>query len=72
MTPEQSVQAFEDVHAQVLLPVHNSTFDLAFHPWQEPMARIAKLAEDKHMTCSLPFWGRVGVGACGPLIWRCV
>ncbi|VTU22925.1 metal-dependent hydrolase [Variovorax sp. SRS16] len=59
MTPEQSVQAFEEVHAQVLLPVHNSTFDLAFHPWQEPMARIAKLAEDKHIELATPELGEV-------------
>jgi L-ascorbate metabolism protein UlaG (beta-lactamase superfamily) len=57
MTPEQSVQAFEDLHAKVLMPVHNSTFDLAFHPWHEPLDRIAALADAKHLTLATPLIG---------------
>jgi len=44
LTPEQSVQAFVDLRAKVLFSVHNSTFDLAFHRWQEPLERLADLA----------------------------
>ena len=44
MTPEETVQAFLDLRARVLYCVHNSTFDLAFHRWQDPLERLAALA----------------------------
>ena len=39
MTPEESVQAFQDLRGKVLFWVHNSTFDLAFHTWHDPLDR---------------------------------
>lgn len=44
MTPEQTVQAHQDLGGGVLMPIHNSTFKLAFHPWREPLERVARLA----------------------------
>ena len=41
MTPEETVQAFQDLGAKVLYLVHNSTFDLAFHTWRDPLERVA-------------------------------
>ena len=57
MQPEQTAQAFLDLHAKVLMPVHNSTFDLAFHPWHEPLDRIAALADEKHIELATPVIG---------------
>ncbi|MDN3922357.1 MBL fold metallo-hydrolase [Roseateles violae] len=54
MTPEQSVQAFVDLRAKVLFSVHNSTFDLAFHRWQEPLERLADLAAASHIELATP------------------
>ncbi|ACR11600.1 Zn-dependent hydrolase, beta-lactamase family [Teredinibacter turnerae T7901] len=45
MTPEQSLQAYRDVRGLRMMPIHNGTFDLAFHPWYEPMERIFQLAK---------------------------
>ncbi|MEJ8822376.1 MBL fold metallo-hydrolase [Variovorax humicola] len=59
MTPEQDIQAFEDLRAKVLLPVHNSTFDLAFHTWHAPMDRIADLAAAKQIELATPEIGEV-------------
>jgi L-ascorbate metabolism protein UlaG (beta-lactamase superfamily) len=59
MTPEQSVQAFLDVKAKVMLPVHNSTFDLAFHPWSEPMERVSNLAQGRQIDLATPVLGEV-------------
>jgi len=59
MTPEQSVQAFEDVRGKVLYGVHNSTFDLAFHPWREPMERLAALAGQRGVELATPVIGEV-------------
>ena len=34
---------------QVLLPIHNGTFDLALHAWQQPFERITALAAAKRV-----------------------
>lgn len=44
MQPEQTLQAHHDLRGHRLMPIHNGTFDLALHPWQEPFERIAALA----------------------------
>ena len=59
LTPEQSVQAFQDLGAKVLYSVHNSTFDLAFHTWQEPLNRLADLAAAKNIELATPEIGEV-------------
>ena len=59
MTPEQSVQAFEDLRGKVLYSVHNSTFDLAFHTWHDPLDRIADLSEGRKITLATPVIGEV-------------
>lgn len=59
MTPEQSVRAFEDLRGKVLYVVHNSTFDLAFHTWHDPLDRIAKLAQAKKIELATPVIGEV-------------
>ncbi|MFV0680531.1 MBL fold metallo-hydrolase [Ottowia sp.] len=59
MTPEETAQAFADVRARVLYPVHNSTFDLAMHPWRDPLDRLAKLADQHQITLATPEIGEV-------------
>jgi L-ascorbate metabolism protein UlaG (beta-lactamase superfamily) len=39
MTPEQAVQVHRDVRARRMFPVHWSTFNLAYHAWDEPIRR---------------------------------
>ncbi len=59
MTPEESVQAFVDLRAKVLFSVHNSTFDLAFHTWKDPLDRIAALAAARGIELATPEIGEV-------------
>ena len=59
MTPEESVQAFQDLRAKVLYSVHNSTFDLAFHTWHDPLDRLADLAAAKSIELATPEIGEV-------------
>jgi L-ascorbate metabolism protein UlaG (beta-lactamase superfamily) len=59
MTPEESVQAFQDLRGKVLYSVHNSTFDLAFHTWQDPLNRLADLAAAKGIALATPEIGEV-------------
>ena len=59
MTPEESIRAFEDLNARVLFSVHNSTFDLAFHTWHDPLDRLAALAAAKRIELATPEIGEV-------------
>lgn len=59
MTPEESIRAFQDLRAKTLYSVHNSTFDLAFHPWREPMDRLAELAARQGIELATPVIGEV-------------
>jgi len=57
MFPEQSVQAHQDLGGKYMLPVHWAAYDLAFHQWDEPIIRTAKIAEDKDVTLLTPLMG---------------
>lgn len=59
MTPEQTVQAFQDLRGKVLFSVHNSTFDLAFHTWRDPLDRIAALTTARGIELATPEIGEV-------------
>jgi L-ascorbate metabolism protein UlaG (beta-lactamase superfamily) len=39
MPPESSVQASREIRARRMFPVHWSTFNLAYHDWDEPVRR---------------------------------
>lgn len=59
MQPEESLQAHLDVNGKVMMPVHNGTFDLAFHPWYEPLDRIHRLAQEQQVDLLMPKFGQV-------------
>lgn len=58
MLPEQSVQAHLDLKGRWMLPIHNSTFDLAFHDWNAPMEAVAGIAEQRGVALSTPQIGQ--------------
>lgn len=57
MRPEETLQAFLDLRGKLLVPIHNGTFDLAFHPWSEPLKAIAELAERHDIALATPQLG---------------
>ena len=57
MQPEQTLQAFLDVRGKWLVPVHNGTFDLGLHRWQEPFDRIAALVAARGVSMATPEMG---------------
>ncbi|MCU4676887.1 MBL fold metallo-hydrolase [Catenovulum sp. 2E275] len=59
MTPAQSVQAHLDLQGRVMLPIHNGTFDLAFHAWYEPLEQAAAIAQEKNVELMTPVVGEV-------------
>ena len=59
LMPEEVVQAALDVHARAFMPVHNSKFTLARHPWAEPLQRVWKAAQGKPVRLKTPRIGEV-------------
>jgi L-ascorbate metabolism protein UlaG (beta-lactamase superfamily) len=59
MTPEETVQAYGDLRGKLLYVVHNSTFDLAFHTWRDPLERVAALADARGIPLATPEIGEV-------------
>lgn len=59
MSPDETVRAFKDLGARQLYLVHNGTFDLAFHPWREPLDRVADIAEQEGLLLVTPEMGEV-------------
>mgnify|MGYP000618456557 CR=1 FL=1 len=57
MTPEQSMQAHQDLRGKIMMPIHNGTFDLAFHEWTDPFERIKQLAFENNQTLATPLMG---------------
>lgn len=43
MMPGENIKAMEDLNAKRMIPVHNSKFALATHPWKEPLEKIMEL-----------------------------
>lgn len=57
MQPEQTVQAHQDLRGRWLLPIHNGTFDLALHQWDEPFERVSTLAAERAIPLATPGMG---------------
>lgn len=58
MQPEQTMQAHIDLRGKLLMPIHNGTFDLALHAWNEPFDRISALAEARGQALTTPEIGQ--------------
>jgi L-ascorbate metabolism protein UlaG (beta-lactamase superfamily) len=54
MLPEQVIQAHRDLRGEWLLPIHNATFDLAFHAWDEPLEKMLSLAAQHDVRLTMP------------------
>jgi L-ascorbate metabolism protein UlaG (beta-lactamase superfamily) len=54
MMPEETVRAAMDLQAKTLMPVHWGKFALANHPWNEPIQRLAKKADELQLAITTP------------------
>ena len=54
MGPENAVQASIDLKAQLLMPIHWGTFNLAMHTWKEPIERLVAEAKKKDVSLFIP------------------
>lgn len=61
MFPEETVQAHRDLKGKVLHPIHWGTFNLALHPWYEPMERLTAAADSGNVDAVTPIVGETTV-----------
>jgi len=54
MTPEEAGQQHLDLNGQLLVPLHWATFDMALHPWYEPIERLVAFSEKKPIALITP------------------
>ena len=59
MMPEETAQAAVDVRARRLMPVHWGKFNLALHPWKEPIERLSVAAGQHQLPLLTPRIGRI-------------
>ncbi|GAA5317267.1 MAG: MBL fold metallo-hydrolase [Candidatus Pelagadaptatus aseana] len=57
--PDETIAAHRDLNGRALLPVHNSTFKLAFHPWYDPLQATSKMADQTGVDLKTPKIGEV-------------
>lgn len=55
--PQESVQAHLDLQGRWLLPIHNGTFDLAMHSWDDPFEQVLRFATERDVKVTLPMIG---------------
>ncbi|MFC2085256.1 MBL fold metallo-hydrolase [Bacteroidota bacterium] len=58
MFPEETVQAHLDLRGDILHPIHWGTFDVALHPWYDPMVRVSKAADSVNVKLATPIAGQ--------------
>lgn len=61
MKPEETVRAHMDLQGRALLPIHWAKFNLALHPWTEPIERLLREAEVQGVTALTPLQGEAVV-----------
>ena len=54
MGPDNASNAFLDLNAQLMMPIHWGTFNLALHDWFEPIEKLLEYAAQKHIDLFVP------------------
>ena len=67
MYPKESVLAHIALNGKTMIPIHNSTFDLSFHSWYDPLERVYAEAQKQQVKLSTPIVGEIFT-AKGPAI----
>lgn len=59
MQASQTVQAFHDLNARKLMPIHWATYELFTHRWDEPMEDLLKHCEAEELELLTPMVGEI-------------
>ena len=73
MFPEETAQAHIDLKGNILHPIHWGTFNLALHPWNDPMQRLIKAANLNNIPVATPICGQsiqYGSNVLGSHWWK--
>lgn len=54
MGPDNAVKAHLALKGKMMMPIHWGTFNLALHPWYEPIERLQALAVEKNIKLFVP------------------
>jgi len=57
MMPEETAMAAADLRSKVFIPVHWAKFGLAFHPWDDPIRRVMRKANELGLRITTPMIG---------------
>lgn len=71
--PQQTVQAHQDLRGRWLLPIHNGTFALGMHAWEDPFDQVLRFAAERGVPVATPMMGeRIDLDAphAGRRWWR--
>ncbi|WJV52289.1 MBL fold metallo-hydrolase [Prodigiosinella aquatilis] len=67
MMPENTIQAVQDIQANVFVPIHWGMFTLSFHHWSEPVIRTSQLASERQLTMLTPRLGEIATKHLSPV-----
>jgi len=59
MMPEETVQASRDLNSDLLMPIHWGKFNLALHPWKEPIERAINKGKQLNIKIITPKIGEL-------------
>ena len=57
MLPEEAIQQHQNLRGDIMVPLHWATFDLALHPWYEPIERTLTAARKTNVKIITPLVG---------------
>ena len=59
MGPEKAIKAHKILNADLFLPIHWGTYNLAPHPWKEPVRKVMEFAKENQVKLFLPIPGTI-------------
>ena len=58
MFPSETVQASIDLNSTMVMPIHNSKYELSLHPWNEPLIEVTAEAAKRNHSVATPVIGQ--------------
>lgn len=59
MLPNEGVMAFHELKAKKYFPVHWGMFELALHPWYDPIETLYKFSQEQNFSLLAPKIGQI-------------
>jgi L-ascorbate metabolism protein UlaG (beta-lactamase superfamily) len=56
--PDRAAELHRQIDAAVLMPIHWGSFEMALHPWDQPVVRLLELAEEQGIALMVPLPGQ--------------